>query len=109
MVISNIEKFPTGWFIGAFQPSLKFTKDFEVAIHKHKKGYVGPKHFHKLSNEYNYIVEGTVSVKSNEIYFLGAGDFFIFGPEEIGDVEFLEDTTLVVIRDGSNPGDKYLV
>src|SRR6185369_2170962 len=108
MLISNLKNFPTGWFIGAFNPSLKFTQHFEVAIHKHEKGYIGPKHYHKLSTEYNYIVSGRLRIKQSEVRFLELreGDFFVFQPEEIGDVEFVEDTVLVVVRDGSNPGDK---
>ena len=40
---------------------------------------------------------------------LTAGDIFVFDVMEVSDAEFLEDTTLVVIRPGSDPTDKHEV
>jgi len=104
----NISEMYNGWFIGNFEPSIIKTKDFEVAHHTHKKGYVNPegKHYHKICTEVNYIVNGKVSI-SEEIY--NKGDFFVYYPNEISNVIFLEDTDLIVIKTPSVPSDKYIV
>ena len=39
---------------------------------------------------------------------LSDGDIFVYEPHETAKVEFLEDTVLVVVRNGSFPNDKYL-
>ena len=38
---------------------------------------------------------------------LKAGDMWIYEPNEISDVEFLEDTELIIVRWPSIPSDKY--
>jgi len=107
MKITEGKKFKNGWYIGAFEPSILNTKDFEVSHQFHKKGFVSTPHYHKISNEYNYIVNGSVLV--NHQHHLKRGDTFIYEPNEISDVEFLEDTDMIVVRVPSAPGDKYEV
>lgn len=106
MKIDNINNFTKGWFIGNFHPSLYKTDNFEVALQSHVKGYTAPRHYHEKTTEFNLIVSGKVKVK-NEI--LSYGDLFIYEPYEVSEVEFLEDTSLVVIRNGSIPEDKVLL
>lgn len=106
MIVQNIGNFKNGWFIGDFEPSLLKTKNFEVSIQFHPKGFVGKKHYHKLYTEYNLIISGKMKIENKE---LTKGDIFVYLPDEISNCEFLEDTTLVIVRDGSDPKDKYYI
>jgi hypothetical protein len=106
MIIDNIKNFKNGWVIGNFEPCLLKTNDFEVSIQHHKKGFIGQKHFHKESVEYNVITTGKVNICGKELM---SGDIFIFDKNEISESYFLEDTTIVVIRTPSIPTDKYVV
>lgn len=106
MLFANIKSYKNGWFIGNFEPTLFLTKDFEVAHHSYKKGFVGEPHIHKISTEYNYILSGKLIVSNKE---LSIGDIFIYEPGEISNVVFLEDTELIIIKTPSIPSDKYNV
>ena len=104
MIISNINAYKNGWFIGDFEPSLLRTSAFEVAHHFYPKGFKGTPHVHKISTEYNYIVSGRLTASGKE---LCSGDFFIYEPMDVSDVEFLEDTNLIIVKTPSMPQDKY--
>ncbi len=105
MKINNIKEFTNGWFIGNFEPSILKQEQFEIAIHSHKKGDLGDKHFHKIATEINVIISGSIRLGVNII--LKSGDIWTIYPNQIEKVEFLEDTKLVVIKTPSVPGDKY--
>ncbi len=77
---------------------------FEVAHHKHEKGCETFPHYHKVTNELNYIVSGELMVSGKH---LKAGDMWIYEPNEVSDVEFLADTELIIVRWPSIPSDKY--
>jgi hypothetical protein len=104
MKLAKLSDFTNGWFIGNFEPSLIKTPAFEVAIHHYHKDYIGQSHFHRLAGEANVVISGRLSANGVE---LGPGDIFYFHPEEISSVKFLADTTLVIIKIPSIPGDKY--
>jgi quercetin dioxygenase-like cupin family protein len=104
MKISNIKNMKGGWFIGNFEPSVLNTDKFEVGYHRHKKGDPTNDHYHKESNEINLIIKGKMVVNGRE---LSTGDIFIFEPYVVSEAEFIEDTDLIVVRDSSNPTDKY--
>lgn len=106
MKIQNIKEFKKGWFIGDFEPSLLKTKEFEVSVQFHPKGFVGEKHLHKKTTEYNLILDGSVKIGG---FILIAGQIFTFEPNEISESEFLEDTRILVVRTPSIPTDKYIV
>ena len=40
---------------------------------------------------------------------LKRGDIFIIYPNEVVDPEYLTDCELIITRDGSYPGDKYII
>jgi hypothetical protein len=80
------------------------TSVFEVAHHFYPKGFKGTPHIHKIAIEYNYIVSGRLIASGEE---LGFGDFFIYEPMDVSEVEFLEDTNLIIIKTPSIPKDKY--
>lgn len=107
MKVTQSLKFKNGWFVGNFEPSILKTMDFEVAHQFHPKGFVSTPHYHKISNEYNYIVNGMILL--NHDCVLSDGDTFVYEPNEISDVEFLADTNMIVVRVPSAPGDKYEV
>jgi|ERR1019366_183448 quercetin dioxygenase-like cupin family protein len=104
MKIAHIKDFTNGWFIGDFEPSLLKTPQFEVAHHFYPTGFIGTPHTHKIATEYNYIVNGRISVDGN---ILKTGDIFIYEPGDIADVKFLDDTNLIIVKTPSIPNDKY--
>lgn len=101
---SNINNFRGGWFVGDFEPSIFKNPFFEVAHHSHKKNDATFPHYHQVTNELNYIVRGEMMVDKKH---LKAGDMWIYEPWDISDVQFLEDTDLMIIRWPSIPSDKY--
>lgn len=103
---ANIADFKAGWFVGDFEPSIFKNPFFEVAHHKHKKGCETFPHFHKVTNELNYIVSGELKVDGK---FMFAGDMWIYEPNEVSKVEFLADSELIIVRWPSIPSDKYSV
>ena len=93
-----------GWFIGDFEPSVFKNPFFEVAHHHHLAGFIGKKHYHKIAPELTYIVKGSLIASGVR---LESGDIFIYEPNEISEVTFLEDTDLIVVKWPSVPSDKY--
>lgn len=106
MNIFSLSDMKKGWIVGDFAPSVLRSQDFEVAVQTHEKGYKAPLHLHKKFIEINTIISGHMIVNGRE---LKAGDIFVFDVMEVSDAEFLEDTTLVVVRPGSDPDDKHEV
>ena len=102
----NIKDFKDGWFIGDFTPSVFKNCFFEIAHHKHPKDYIGQLHTHKHATELTYIIKGTL-VASDK--YLCAGDMFVYKPDEIAMVKFLEDTELIVLKWPSLPNDKIFI
>ena len=95
-----------GWFIGDFEPSVLKTKDFEVALLKHKTGETWPKHYHGIATEYNVLITGSMTICGEEIQ---PGDIFVLEPNEIADPVFHEDCTLICVKTPSVIGDKFEV
>jgi|LauGreDrversion4_2_1035121.scaffolds.fasta_scaffold617702_2 quercetin dioxygenase-like cupin family protein len=106
MIVSKINNFIRGWFIGNFEPSLFKTDNFEVGYLTHKKGEKWPKHYHKESVEINYLIKGKMLIQNKE---LNSGDLFMFEKGEVADPIFLQDCELIVVKVPSIPNDKYLV
>lgn len=104
MRVSSVKTHTQGWFIGDFDPTLLRTDLFEVAAHNYPKGFVGTPHIHKVATEYNCIISGRLIASGIE---LGPGDIFIYEPNEVSLVTFLENTDLVIVKTPSIPGDKY--
>ena len=102
----DFKNFKGGWLVGNFEPSLFKRENIEVGVHDLKKGYISDGHYHLKSNEYNLILSGKVK-DLNENIIYQEGDIFIYEPRDKSNVEFLADTKLLVIRDGSDPDDKY--
>ena len=106
MKVYNIDDMKRGWFVGNFDPAVLKTEKFEVGYHRHEAGDPTHAHYHKNSTEVNVIIKGRMIINGKE---LSSGDIFVFEPYTVSEGEYLEDTDLIVVRDASNPGDKYLV
>ena len=104
MKIDNVENYLGGWLVGDFQPALFHLKNCEICVKEISAGYKDERHYHMLSTEFNVIISGRLLANGSS---LKEGDIFIYGPSEVNDVEVLEDTILLVIRDASNPLDKH--
>lgn len=102
----KLENFTRGWIYGDFEPSIYRTKDTEVGLLSFKAGEKTKKHFHKKSIEINLIVSGQMVVNGEKFF---PGDIFVFERYDISEVEFIEDTTIVVVKTPSIPDDKYYV
>jgi len=122
MKVLPLNLFYRGWFIGDFDPSIVRTDQFEIACLKLPKGYIGDKHYHKIATEYNLLVYGKIKIKhtwtvlnghTNEIININdeltvsGGNIFIFYPNEVSDVEYLEDSCVITIKVPSAKDDKY--
>jgi mannose-6-phosphate isomerase-like protein (cupin superfamily) len=99
----RLEDFHKGWFVGNFEPSV-LKEDFEVGVAKHKAGEFHQDHFHKQCTEINVVIDGRLIINNKEF---GPGDIFVLYPYEISQVEFLTDVTIVIVRDKSDPSDKF--
>ena len=95
-----------GWYIGDFEPSAYRTKEFEVAIMTHKEGEHWDAHYHKKSEEINYLINGKMTINGT---LLKAPTIFVIERGEIADPTFITDCTLVVVKTPSAPGDKFIV
>jgi mannose-6-phosphate isomerase-like protein (cupin superfamily) len=102
---ARLEDFYKGWVVGNFEPSL-LKADFEVGVAKHTAGEYHQDHFHKKNTEINIVIEGRMTINGEEF---GPNDIFILYPYEISQAEFLTDVTIVIIRDKSDPSDKFEV
>jgi quercetin dioxygenase-like cupin family protein len=105
MEIFKIDDMKGGWFVGNFEPTTYKTKNFEVAYHKYKKGQDWPEHYHKLTTEINYVINGTMMIGDK---ILNKGDIFIIYPNEMVKPVYITDCELIITRNGSFPNDKYL-
>ena len=105
MKIYNAYDMFRGWFIGDFSPTALKTKDFEVGFLEHKAGEYWAPHYHKISTEINYLIEGQMIMQRMTLV---APTIFILEPTEIADPIFLTDCKLIVVKTPSLPHDKYL-
>lgn len=105
MKVDNILNYKNGWIVGDFEPSLIKSKEFDIGIVNIKKGFVGDKHFHLIHTEYNIIIQGQVLIYNHGV--LSDGDIFIYNPKDKSELEFLEDTTILVIKSPATKNDKY--
>lgn len=103
---NKVSEFFRGWLIGDFEPSLVRLKGFEICLISHQKGEETQAHFHTSSEEINVVISGRLLV--NQV-ILEKGDIFTYERLEVSQVEFLEDSELLVVRIPSSPNDKVLV
>lgn len=104
MKIFKADKMKAGWYIGDFEPTVFKNKNFEAGVKTHKKNEYWPVHYHKIATEITYILKGKIKMQNK---ILIEGDIFIIYPYEIANPEFLEETTVLVIKTPSITNDKY--
>jgi hypothetical protein len=92
-----------GWFIGDFDGAVHRTKDFEVNYQKNPRGPT-PSHTHKIVHEIQLVISGKMLV-NGEIFL--PGDICMLEPNDISQIEYLEDTETVAIKFPSVPSDKH--
>jgi hypothetical protein len=102
---ARIEDFFKGWIVGNFEPSL-LKADFEVGVATHTAGEFHQDHFHKNCIEINLVIDGSVKINGD---IFNAGDIFVLYPYEVSQAEFLTDVKILIVRDKSDPSDKYLI
>jgi hypothetical protein len=92
-----------GWFIGDFEPSFVRTKEFEIGLLTHEANENWDAHVHRESDEYNYLVQGTMLLNGAKFV---AGEWFIFPRGHLAVPKFLETSQILCIKVPSRPGDK---
>jgi hypothetical protein len=102
----NLDNFKRGWFVGNFSPAILRTEGFEVAVIRHPANDLTTPHFHTASEEINLVVQGSLVVNGR---VLKENDIFVYQRNEVSDVHFKTDSTLVVVRVPSSPDDKVIV
>lgn len=95
MKISKLSDMKSGWFVGAFEPTCFYTKDFEVNYRLHPKGQEWDTHYHTLVTEINLLIRGKMTLQNQE---LNSGDIFIIEPWEVTDPVFLEDCEIICVK-----------
>jgi mannose-6-phosphate isomerase-like protein (cupin superfamily) len=102
----KIKDFTKGWFIGDFSPSLRKTKDFEIAFKSYKAGEFEAAHLHKIATEFTLITQGDVSF-NGKVY--SKGEIVKVMPNEIVHFKSITDSETVVVKVPSEKNDKYTV
>ena len=102
----NIEKFTRGWLIGDFEPCIKRTPDFEIAILNHKKDEKWDFHFHEKAIEYNILLKGKMMINN---ILVEQNSIFIFEKNMISCPIFIDDCIVLCIKIPSIPTDKYII
>lgn len=105
-IITDTEQFKGGWFIGAFNETAYKTNTCEIAYKIHLKDENWPNHYHKLADEINYLIEGSMTI--NEI-LLKAPTIFIIKKNESAVPKFLTDCKLIVVKIPGILNDKYII
>lgn len=107
MKTDSIDNYKGGWFIGAFEPSILRTKEFEVGLKIHKMGELIEPHRHNVVTEYNLLVAGIMLVNGKMIY---PGTLFVFEPGEIVEaVVQTEEVRVICVKVPSIPSDREVV
>lgn len=92
-----------GWFIGDFDEAAYRTKDFEVTYQKNPRSQTAS-HIHKLVYEITLVISGR-QICNGQMF--EAGDICILEPNDISQIEYLEETEVVTIKTPSVPSDKH--
>mgnify|MGYP004417315303 CR=1 FL=1 len=106
MRIYKFKDMKLGWFIGNFEPTAYYSKEFEVGYKTHFKDESWPKHYQEIATEINFLIDGKMAIDSKLLY---PGDIFVIEPHEIIKPRFITDCRLVVVKVPSIPMDKIVV
>lgn len=105
-VITDTSQFIGGWFVGSFEPSAYKTTSCEVAYKTHYKDEYWQPHYHMLSDEVNYLIEGQMEINGQ---VLSAPCVFVIPRGETSRPIFHTDVRLIVVKVPGILNDKYLI
>jgi hypothetical protein len=92
-----------GWFIGDFDSAVHRTRDFEICYQHNPRGKTDS-HTHKQITEITLVISGRQLCNGQ---MFESGDICVLEPNDISQIEYLEDTEVVTIKTPSIPLDKY--
>jgi quercetin dioxygenase-like cupin family protein len=104
MKVFSVDNLIGGWFVGAFSETAYHTTACEVSYKQHYAGESWPAHYHKIGDEINYLIEGSMSVNGTE---LQAPVIFVIPKGEVAAPIFNTDVKLVVVKVPGELNDKY--
>lgn len=93
-----------GWFVGDFDPSVLRSTECEVAVRHYAANDKETVHHHRIATEITVVVSGQVRMFDRA---WDAGSIIVAEPNDATAFEALADTTVVVVKLPSAPGDKY--
>jgi hypothetical protein len=102
----RLSDFKNGWVVGGFLPTILHSRDMEVGVQSFPAGAPTRDHYHAKAIEINIVITGTVQINGVEY---SDGDIFVLHPYEVSTSHFVKNTTIVIIKAPSVPGDKYEV
>jgi hypothetical protein len=105
-IFTETDTYKGGWFVGNFEETAYKTEACEVAYKLHTKGEQWDTHYHKLSDEINYLIEGIMKINDQ---VLTAPCVFVIEKEEVASPIFLTDVRLIVVKIPGILNDKYSV
>jgi mannose-6-phosphate isomerase-like protein (cupin superfamily) len=105
MIIKKLTDMKHGWFVGAFEPTAFYTKDFEVNYRTHPAGSDWDMHYHTDVTEINLLIRGRMTMQGQELV---TGDIFIIEPWEVTDPVFIEDCEIICVKTPSK-NDKQII
>lgn len=106
MKIFDASQFKGGWFVGDFEPTSYKTQACEVSYKIHQAGETWDTHYHKLADEINYLISGSMSINGVN---LEAPCVFLIEKNEISAPVFHTDVAIIVVKIPGIPNDKYKV
>lgn len=106
MIISDLEDFTKGWFVGDFEPTLIKTKDAEAAIKRYVAGDEEDAHYHKVATEITGVIVGEIEMNGQRF---GPGKLVTVVPGEVVKFKAILDSITFVVKVPCVKNDKYVV
>lgn len=104
MKLYHLSAMTKGWFVGDLTPTVLSSKLFEVAVKEYRKGDSELAHYHLVATEITVVVKGRVRMFGSVFV---QGDIIVVEKGDKTAFEALEDSSTVVVKTPSVPGDKY--
>jgi hypothetical protein len=106
MKVFELKDFDRGYFIGDFPKAIFRTNAFEVSLKFHKKGDKHERHYHRFTTEFILVVRGKLHVNGT---YISQGQIFVLEPYMVNEIEYLEDSELVIVKSPSLPNDREVI
>jgi mannose-6-phosphate isomerase-like protein (cupin superfamily) len=94
-----------GWFIGPFEPRIRESNDFEIAVKSYLAGEYEETHHHKIATEYTLLVQGKALMSGS---LISPGNIVTISPGVATDFRAIEDCQTVVVKIPAAKNDKYI-